>query len=71
MRRSVTFSAAVKALSGTFQLVSRSLTLPSSDRRPASTRCSAPSADTGLLIEPAWNRVAGVTGARVESSATP
>ena len=67
----MTFSTAVKPFPGTLQLVSVAFTSPSSDTRPASTRCKTPRAETGLLIEPAWKRVAVVTGACEVSSTTP
>ena len=41
------------------------------DSFPCSTRCNPPVAATGLLMEPAWNRVFVVTGSSETISATP
>ncbi len=48
---------------GYFQLVNFTFTLSSSERTPCSTSLSAPTAATGLLIEPAWKSVLVVTAA--------
>src|SRR5262249_38078591 len=44
------------------QLLSAAFTSASRLILPLWTRCSAAAAATGLLMEPAWNRVCGVTG---------
>jgi hypothetical protein len=61
----------MNGLSGTFQLVSLRFTSSSSTSLPLSTRLSAPTAATGLLTEPAWNSVCGVTGIAESARATP
>src|SRR5262245_16881330 len=71
MRSSVTFLSRVKEFWGTFQDRSLTLTSSCSESLPCCTRESSPMAVTALLIEPARNGVAGVTGTVPPFSVTP
>ena len=67
----MTFFSLVNSFSGTFQVTSFVFTSSSRASLPCSTNRSAPRADTGLLIEPAWKSVEDVTGVCPPFSVTP